>query len=244
MPGLGTIVNTVAIIAGGLVGLLFKKGIPKRFQEIVFTAMGTGTFLIGLLGVVTQSVTASKDGVLSSSYALGLVLSLVLGGLLGEAIGIDRMFNRVGNFLKRKLSKPGASEENGDIGAGFACATVLFCSGAMAIIGSIQDGIMGDPSMLFTKALLDGVISIIVATVYGYGVMLSAASVFIYQGAITLLAVLAGDLLPMTVIGQMSLVGSAVLMLIGFDLWGLKKFNVANLIPAAFIPILLYPFLS
>lgn len=244
MPGLGTIVNTVAIIAGGLVGLLFKKGIPKRFQEIVFTAMGTGTFLIGLLGVVTQSVTASKDGVLSSSYALGLVLSLVLGGLLGEAIGIDRMFNRVGNFLKRKLSKPGASEESGDIGAGFACATVLFCSGAMAIIGSIQDGIMGDPSMLFTKALLDGVISIIFATVYGYGVMLSAASVFIYQGAITLLAVLAGDLLPMTVIGQMSLVGSAVLMLIGFDLWGLKKFNVANLIPAAFIPILLYPFLS
>ena len=113
---------------------------------------------------------------------------------------------------------------------------------AMAIIGSIQDGIMGDPSMLFTKAVLDGVISIIFATVYGYGVMLSALSILVYQGAITLIAYFLGDYIPMVVVGQMSLVGSAVLMLIGFDLWDIKKFNVANLIPAAFMPILLYFF--
>ncbi len=238
MIGLGTLVNSAAVVAGGAVGLLFKKGIPKRFQEIIFTAQGTGVFLLGVLGVVTQAVTASQQGVLTSSYGLGMVLSLVLGALLGEAIGIDRMFNRVANFLKRKLSRPGA-EEGADIGVGFACATVLFCSGAMAIIGSIQDGIMGDPSMLLTKAVLDGVISIIFATVYGYGVILSALSVFVYQGAITLLAYFLGEYIPMAVVGQMSLVGSAVLMLIGFDLWGIKKFNVANLIPAAFMPILL-----
>lgn len=238
MIGLGTLVNSAAVVAGGAVGLLFKKGIPKRFQEIIFTAQGTGVFLLGVLGVVTQAVTASQQGVLTSSYGLGMVLSLVLGALLGEAIGIDRMFNRVANFLKRKLSRPGA-EEGADIGVGFACATVLFCSGAMAIIGSIQDGIMGDPSMLLTKAVLDGVISIIFATVYGYGVILSALSIFVYQGAITLLAYFLGEYIPMAVVGQMSLVGSAVLMLIGFDLWGIKKFNVANLIPAAFMPILL-----
>lgn len=238
MIGLGTLVNSAAVVAGGAVGLLFKKGIPKRFQEIIFTAQGTGVFLLGVLGVVTQAVTASQQGVLTSSYGLGMVLSLVLGALLGEAIGIDRMFNRVANFLKRKLSRPGA-EEGADIGVGFACATVLFCSGAMAIIGPIQDGIMGDPSMLLTKAVLDGVISIIFATVYGYGVILSALSVFVYQGAITLLAYFLGEYIPMAVVGQMSLVGSAVLMLIGFDLWGIKKFNVANLIPAAFMPILL-----
>lgn len=238
MIGLGTLVNSAAVVAGGAVGLLFKKGIPKRFQEIIFTAQGTGVFLLGVLGVVTQAVTASQHGVLTSSYGLGMVLSLVLGALLGEAIGIDRMFNRVANFLKRKLSRPGA-EEGADIGVGFACATVLFCSGAMAIIGSIQDGIMGDPSMLLTKAVLDGVISIIFATVYGYGVILSALSVFVYQGAITLMAYFLGEYIPMAVVGQMSLVGSAVLMLIGFDLWGIKKFNVANLIPAAFMPILL-----
>ncbi len=238
MVGLGTLVNAAAILAGGTVGLLFKKGISKRFQEIIFTAQGTGVFLLGVLGVVTQAVTASKEGVLTSSYGLGLVLSLVLGAFLGEIIGIDRMFDRVANFLKRKLSKPGA-DENMDIGAGFACATVLFCSGAMAIIGSIQDGIMADPSMLFTKAVLDGIISIIFATVYGYGVMLSALSIVVYQGAITAVAYFIGDYIPMAVVGQMSLVGSAVLMLIGFDLWGIKKFNVANLIPAAFMPILL-----
>ena len=242
MVGAGTLVNAVAIVAVGAVGLLFKKGIPKRFQEIIFTAQGTGVFLLGVLGVVTQAVTAAQDGVLTSSYGLGLVLSLVLGGLVGELIGIDRLFDRIANFLKRKLSKPGAVE-NVDIGAGFASSTVLFCAGAMAIIGSIQDGIMGDPSMLFTKAVLDGVISIIFATVYGYGVMLSALSILVYQGAITLIAYFLGDYIPMVVVGQMSLVGSAVLMLIGFDLWDIKKFNVANLIPAAFMPILLYFFL-
>ena len=98
---------------------------------------------------------------------------------------------------------------------------------------------MGDPSMLFTKAVLDGIVSIIFATVYGYGVMLSALSILVYQGAITLVAFFLGDYIPMVVVGQMSLVGSAVLMLIGFDLWDIKKFNVANLIPAAFMPILL-----
>lgn len=234
MTGIGTIVNTAAILAGGGLGLLLKKGVPERFQKIIFTATGTGTFLLGVLGVVTASVTAARDGTLSSSYGLGLILALVIGGVLGELIGIDRGFDRMGGWLRRRFA--GAT---GDVGGGFASTTILFCSGAMAILGAIQDGAQGAPELLYTKALLDGVSALVFATVYGYGVLFSAASVLVYQGAVTLAA---GWLQPLirdpAVITQMGMVGSAVLMLIAFSLWDIKKFNVANLIPAAFMPIL------
>lgn len=233
MHGIGTLVNMVAILVGGGLGLLLKKGIPDRFQKIIFTATGTGTFLLGAVGVVTSSVTAAGDGTLKSSYSLGLILALVLGGIVGELLRIDRAFDRVGETIKRRFSGGG-----GEVGRGFADATVLFCSGAMAILGSIQDGAQGDPTMLFTKALLDGITALIFATVYGYGVLFSAGSVLLYQGVITLAAGWLEPLIDPVVVTQMSLCGSAVLMLIAFSLWDMKKFNVANLIPAAFMPIL------
>ena len=124
------------------------------------------------------------------------------------------------------------------MGAGFANCTILFCAGAMAIVGSVQDGLLGDPTMLIAKGMLDGIMSVLFATVYGLGVPLSALSVGLYQGAVTLLAVLIKPYLTDLVVTQMSLVGSAVLMLIAFNLWDVKKFNVANLIPAAFMPLL------
>jgi len=235
MTGIGTIVNTAAILAGGGLGLLLKKGIPDRFQKIVFTATGTGTFLLGITGVITASVKAAGDGTLSGSYALGLILALVLGGVLGELLRIDRAFDRVGELLKSRFAGVSGA---GDIGGGFACATILFCSGAMAILGSIQDGAQGAPSMLYTKAVLDGVTALIFATVYGYGVLFSAGSVLVYQGVITLAAGWLAPRIAPIVITQMSMVGSAILMLIAFSLWDIRKFNIANLIPAAFMPIL------
>ena len=235
MLGIGTIVNTAAVLVGGGLGLLLKKGVPQRFQKIIFTGTGTGTFLIGVTGVITASVTAAQDGSLSSSYALELILALVLGGVLGELIGIDRGFDRIGGFLQKKLAR---NSGGGDVSGGFASATVLFCSGAMAILGAIQDGAQGDPGMLYTKAVLDGVTALIFATVYGYGVLFSAGSVLVYQGVITLAAGWLAPLLDPAIITRMSLVGSAILMLIAFSLWDIKKFNVANLIPAAFMPIL------
>ncbi|MEA5039473.1 MAG: DUF554 domain-containing protein [Clostridiaceae bacterium] len=235
MTGIGTIVNTAAILVGGGLGLLLKKGIPDRFQKIVFTATGTGTFLLGIMGVITASVTASADGTLSSTYALGLILALVLGGVLGELLRIDRGFDRLGELLRHRV--PGGAGA-GDASGGFAEATILFCSGAMAILGAIQDGAQGDPSMLYTKAVLDGVTALIFATVYGSGVLFSAASVLVYQGVITAAAGWLAPRMAPEVITQMSMVGSAILMLIAFSLWNIRKFNIANLIPAAFMPIL------
>jgi len=232
MIGMGTIVNAGAIVAGSLLGLLFKKGIPERFRKIIFTASGTAVFFIGALGVVEHSIKAAQDGSLSGSYMMGLLLSLVLGGIVGELIRIDRFFDKIGEKLTAK-TKEGAGTE------GFVTASVVFCAGAMAIVGGINDGAMGDPSMLYTKAVIDGITAIIFTSMYGVTVIFSAVSVFVYQGIFTLLGGVLTEGLPSVVISQMALVGSAVLMLIAFSLWDVKKFNVANMIPAVFMPILL-----
>ena len=162
-----------------------------------------------------------------------MLLSLVVGSVIGEAIRIDRFFDFVSDRLKKAFSS-----KAGNIGEGFASTTILFCAGAMAFVGSVQDGLLGDPTMLIAKGMLDGIMSVLFATVYGLGVPLSALSVGLYQGAVTLLAVFIKPYLTDLVVTQMSLVGSAVLMLIAFNLWDVKKFNVANLIPAAFMPLL------
>lgn len=234
MVGIGTLVNAAGCLVGGCLGLLLKKGIPQRFQDTIFTAAGTGVFIIGVTGVITASITASADGALSSNYIMIMLLSLVLGGIVGELIRIDRMFDRAGDWIKRKMG--GGDQENN----GFAETTILFCSGAMAILGSINDAVLGDPSMLYTKALLDCITGTIFAAIYGPSVLFSAFSVFAYQGTITAIAYVAGGSLAPIVITQMGLVGNAILVLLGFSLTGIKKFNVANLIPATFFPILFH----
>ena len=233
MIGIGTIVNGLAIVAGSALGLVFKKGIPERFKKTIFTASALAVFMIAATGVISASLTASENGSLSSSYMMGLLLSLVLGGIVGELIRIDRFFDKLGEKLSSKLSK-----SEGSAAEGFVTASVIFCVGAMAIVGAINDG-MGDPTMLYTKAVIDGITAMIFASVYGIGVMFSAVSVVVYQGTFTLLAGVATRYMPDIVINQMSLVGSAVMLLIAFNLWDIKKFNVANMIPAVFMPILL-----
>ena len=233
MIGLGNIVNAALIIVGAGLGMLFKKGIPERFKKIIFTGSATAVFFIGVIGVITASITAAEDGVLNSSYLMGLLISLVIGGIVGELIRIDKFFDLIGNKLSAKLSKGESS-----VAEGFVTASVVFCAGAMAIVGGMNDG-MGDPSMLYTKAVIDGITAMIFASVYGIGVMFSCISVFAYQGVFVVLSGIATRFLPAMVINQMSLVGSAVMMLIAFNLWDVKKFNVANMIPAIFMPILL-----
>ena len=248
MPGLGTLINMGMILAGSLVGMLIGKGVPDRFSKIIFQALGAATFLIGLSGVFTGMLQVGEGGALESSYTLLLILSLAVGGIVGELLRLDRLFDKAGEAIKNRFGGKAGERE---VGAGFANCTILFCAGAMAIVGSVQDGLLGDPTMLIAKGMLDGIMSVLFATVYGLvgvsfaksvayglGVPLSALSVGLYQGAVTLLAVLIKPYLTDLVVTQMSLVGSAVLMLIAFNLWDVKKFNVANLIPAAFMPLL------
>lgn len=233
MIGIGTIVNCGTILVGGTVGMLLKKGMPERFRKLIFDAAATAVFLIGIAGVMENGLAAGADGSLSSQYMLVMLLSLVLGAVVGELIRIDRGFDWAAEKIKSIFPKT-----EGSVGEGFASSTILFCAGAMAIIGAIQDGVMGDPGLLFTKAVLDSISALIFSSIYGVGVLLSAGSVLIYQGLLTLLAAAIAPYLGDVVVSQMSLVGSAVLMLLAFDMWGIRKFNVANLIPAAFMPLL------
>ena len=235
MPGIGTLANVGMILGGSIIGMFLKKGVPERFKTIVFQALGTATFLIGLSGVLSGVLKTNDSGGLDSQYILLLILSLVLGGVLGELLRLDRLFDQVGEKIKRAFSQQAAGT---DVGTGFANCTILFCAGAMAIVGAVQDGLAGDPTMLIAKGMMDGIVSVLFTTVYGVGVPLSALAGLVYQGSITLLAFLVKPYLTDAVVLQMSLVGSAVLMLIAFNLWEIKKFNVANLIPAAFLPLI------
>ena len=177
----GTLVNAAAIVAGGAVGLLAKKGIPTRMEDALHKAMGLAVIVIGINGVITNMVTADADGVLSSSGELLLVFSLVLGVLAGEFLQIEERLNSLSGIVEQKLHLTGFA-------ASFVSGTLIYCVGAMAIIGSLDDGLRSDPSILFVKSTLDGISSIVLGATMGPGVIFSAIPVVLYQGAITLLA--------------------------------------------------------
>lgn len=241
MPGIGTIVNVLAVLICGVIGLGLKKGISEKMQSVVYNAIGLGTFFIGISGTMSIALTANEEGALSSRFGIILILSLVIGSLIGEKLDIDGGFEKIGKLLQKRK---GAEDANDKAGAGFAMATVLFCSGAMSIVGAMED-VAGNPQILFSKAILDGIGAIIFASVYGAEILLSAVSVLVYQGFFSLLTVFISGYIPEVMIEMISFVGLALLIPIAFNLWGIKKFKVGNMMPAIFMPAILYwiPFL-
>jgi uncharacterized membrane protein YqgA involved in biofilm formation len=226
---LGTIVNTIAIAAGSLLGLLIKGGIPKRFNEIIMKALGLSVFYIGL------------SGSLKSTDTLLLILSLISGALIGELADIDKWLSNLGQTIENRFKKLG---KGGSIAEGFVSASLLFCIGSMAIVGSIQSGLEGNHTMLFIKSMLDGITSIIYASSMGIGVIFSAAAVFIYQGAITLASGFLGNILQEAQIANITGIGSILIMALGLNLLEITKIKVANFLPAIFIPMIYYIVLS
>ena len=214
----GTIVNAAAVVGGSLLGLLIKQGIPERYQKTVMQGLGLTTLIIGLqMSFKTQNI-------------LIVIFSLVLGALMGEAICIDRRLERFGDWITTKLGS-----RYGNVGEGFITASLIYCVGAMAIVGSIQDGLTGDASTLYAKSMLDGVSSIVFASTMGVGVALSSISILVYQGAITLLASQVSSIFSEAVVREMTAVGGALILAIGMMILDIKKLNVANLLPA--IPV-------
>ena len=227
MIGTGTLVNAGAIIAGTAVGVLLKGGIPKRIQDMIFLMVGVAVMFIGILGVVNNQGDSRM-----------LVLSLVIGGALGELIKIEEHMEVLGEKIKKKFIRDDAPG-SATFAEGFVSATLLFCIGAMAIVGSLNDGMLHDPSMLFTKAILDGITSIILAASLGIGVGFSAISILIYQGLLTVLASLLSGFLTDELIRNMSFVGNVVIFCIGLNFLFPKKIKTGNMAPALFMPILL-----
>ena len=217
---LGTIVNCLAIIAGSLVGLLFKNGIPDRYNQTVMQAVGLAVLLVGL-----------KTAFVSDNL-LVIIISLAIGGLLGEGVRIEERLERLGKFLERKFSRG-----SGGFAQGFVTASLIYCVGSMAIVGSLESGLSGNHATLFAKSCLDGIVSIILSSSLGLGVLFSAAPVLIYQGAITLMASVLKPLLVPAVIAQMSGVGGLLILGIGMNMLREKKIKVGNMLPAIFIPL-------
>jgi uncharacterized membrane protein YqgA involved in biofilm formation len=218
---LGTIVNTVAIIAGSLIGLFFKGSIPEKYSKTIMHGIGLAVILIGL------------KTALKTDDILVIIISLAIGSVIGELLRIEDQLERLGKWLGRLVSR-----DNEGIAKGFVTASLIYCVGAMAIVGSLESGLSGNHQTLFAKSLLDGIGSILFASTLGVGVLFSAVSVFIYQGAITLAASILKQFLIPGVVVQMSAVGGLLILAIGINLLEIKKLKIGNMLPAIFIPLI------
>ena len=220
---LGTIVNTIAIIAGSLVGLLLRGGIPAHYKRTIIQALSLAVILIGL------------KGALQTDAILLVIFSMVIGTVIGELLRIEDRLEGLGQWFEARLANAG----NG-IAKGFVTASLVYCVGSMAIVGSLESGLAGNHQTLFAKSVLDGVSAIIFASSLGIGVLFSAVSVFLYQGGLTLGAAFIKQFLVPETVSQMSAVGGLLIMAIGLNLLEVQKIRVGNMLPAVFIPLLYF----
>ena len=233
--GIGTVVNCLLIIGGSLAGMLFGKKFPKRVSDIVMQASGLVVLFIGVSGLLAAVYTVQGDK-LSGNYTLLIIICMIVGAIIGELLDIDGAMQRAGQWLERKL-KALSKKENSRLAEGFCMTSILYCTGAMAIVGALNDALLADPTVLFSKGIIDGMCSIVFASTMGVGVLLSFLSVGIYQGLMTLLATLIQPLLTEAVIAQMSAIGSLIIIGISITLLEIKKIRIANLLPAIFLPL-------
>ena len=232
MYGLGTIINTGAIVAGGLAGTLFGRFLKENVQDTLSKCCGVSTLMIGIAGALEKMLTL-ENGAISSGGSMLLVLCLTVGGVIGELLNLEGAFEAFGRWLKEKT---GNAKDKGFVNA-FVTASLTVCIGAMAIVGSIQDGLTGDYSVLATKAVLDFIIIMVMSCSLGPGAAFSAIPVAILQGSVTALAGLVRPMMTEAALNNLSLVGSVLIFCVGINLlWG-KKIRVANLLPAIVLAV-------
>ena len=222
---IGTIANAFAIIAGGILGLLFKNAIPEKISEALLKATGLAVIAIGI-----NLMLAGENFTL-------LIISMVIGTIIGEAIDIEKNLDKFGAFIESKMKN-----KESNVALGFVTCTLVYCVGSMAIVGSIQSGLTGNHEILFSKAVLDGITAVTFAATMGAGVVLSGISVLVYQGAITMLASLMQSLLGTVVVNEMTAIGGVIIMGIGLNFLIANRMRVGNLLPSIFIPIIYYMF--
>ena len=232
MYGLGTIINTGAIVAGGLAGILFGRFLKENVQDTLSKCCGVSTLMIGIAGALEKMLSV-ENGAISSGGSMLLVLCLTVGGVIGEFLNLEGAFEAFGRWLKEKT---GNAKDKGFVNA-FVTASLTVCIGAMAIVGSIQDGLTGDYSILATKAVLDFIIIMVMSCSLGPGAAFSAIPVAILQGSVTALAGLVRPVMTEAALNNLSLVGSVLIFCVGINLlWG-KKIRVANLLPAIVLAV-------
>ena len=232
MIGLGTLINVAGILAGGLFGLLFGKRLTQRFQDTLMSANGICVLFIGISGCLSEMYKITTSG-LETSGTMMMIVCFALGALFGELLNLESRFEQFGEWLKRKTGSEG---DTGFVG-GFVTASLTVCIGAMAVVGSIQDGTLGDYSTLSAKAVLDLIIIMIMTASFGKGCIFSAIPVGIFQGSVTLLARLVEPLLTAAALSNLSLVGSVLILCVGINLIWKNTIRVANLLPAILVAV-------
>ncbi len=232
MKGLGTVINVIFIIIGGFIGSLFGNRLPERYQDTIMKANGVAVLFIGISGAMSQMLDI-HDLSLETQGTMMMTVSLSLGAIIGELLRIDYRLEQFGEWLKRKT---GNTKEAGFVD-GFVTATMTVCIGAMAVIGSIEDGIYGDYSILLAKAILDLVIILIMSASLGKGCIFSAIPVGIFQGGITLSAGFLSPVITDSAMAYLSLVGSILIFCVGINLLWEKTIKVTNLLPALVIAV-------
>lgn len=221
MIGLGTLVNAGAILAGSAAGLLLRRGLPEKWQESIMQGVALCIIVIGM------------QMAFKSENIMVVIFSLVLGAIVGEALDIDARLQSFGDWIGKKLIGSGdATGAAKAVGEGFVAASLIYCVGAMSIIGSLEDGLKGDTTILFAKSTLDGIISIILTANMGIGVALSAVSVLIYQGSLTMLAGVLEPVLTTSILNEVTATGGVLIMAIGVNMLKIVQIRISNLLPA------------
>lgn len=220
---IGTIANALAIIVGGIIGLLFKNIIPEKISEALLKAIGLAVIGIGI------------NLMLSGENFTLLIISMVIGTIIGEGIDIEKKLDKIGAFIESKMKN-----KESNVALGFVACTLVYCVGSMAIVGSIQSGLTGNHEILFSKAVLDGITAVTFAATMGVGVVFSGISVLVYQGTITMLASIMQSLLNPVVVSEMTAIGGVIIMGIGLNFLISNRMRVGNMLPYIFIPIIYY----
>ena len=250
MPFLGTIVNFCAVLLFGVLGTLVKKGISKRISDAVMSAMAICVIYIGIDGVLEAAPAVPEGAFISAGLVkvLVMILSMGIGTLVGELVDFEKRLARLGEFLERKMSalfKKSDTEdgEAGNFSKGFVSCSMLFCVGAMAIKGALQDG-LGDPTLLLAKTVIDSIACFVMASTLGIGCAFSAFFLLLYQGGVALGSFLLASFIPAAVITYMSVTGSLLIILIGTNVLGMTRVRTANMVPAMFMPLIIVPLLN
>lgn len=234
-PYAGVLFNTLTVIAGSLIGLSFKKNVPRRLTDAVMCGLGLCTIYIGISGAISAGSDADANPVMP-------ILAIAFGVLIGTLLDIDGKLARLGEMVEQRFSKKNGADSGaskGKIAEGFVSACLLFCVGSMTIVGGINAGVSGDNTLYFTKGVLDFVSSTALSVSFGIGVLLSSVFVLVFQGGLVLTASLIEPLLTTHMISEMNCVGSLLIVVIGLNLMGITKIKVADYLPAILIALLL-----
>ena len=219
----GAIANSVAVLFGGLIGFFFKKGIPDRFGNLIMNGLGLFTIALGI------------SFFLKSQNMIIVVLSIVMGSILGEWLDIDKRLEVFGDNLQKRSRQTNAD----GFSKGFVTASLMFCVGSMAIMGSLQSGLLSNHEILYTKSIIDGISALILSSAFGIGVVFSAIPLFIYQGSIVLLASFISPYINNAVVNEMTAVGGILLIGLSFMILDIKKIKVSNMVPAILVPVVI-----